>query len=151
MRTSIAVELLRCPCSWHCLGKPRLFAGVCWQIFADWHANLARIHARGWTSCVTLSYTALRDESVDDVACRARTNAPPKTKSFTFLMRHTASVLEMRTRPSPPHTKTIKRGAASGLTIVARPPSCLQIHVQGAFHKPHGTVHTYAWCTNLMA
>jgi hypothetical protein len=22
MRTSLAVELLRCPCLWHCLGKP---------------------------------------------------------------------------------------------------------------------------------
>lgn len=150
MRTSLAVELLRCPCSWHCLGKPRLFAGVCWEIFANWHANLARIHARGWTSCVTLSYTALRDGSVKDVACRARTNASSKTKSFTFLMRHTASVLELRTRLLRLHTKKLKRGAAGGLTIVAWPPSRL-LHVQCAFHKPHGTVHTYAWRTNLMA
>ena len=36
--------------------------------------------------CVTASYAALRDGSVKDVACRAWTNAPSKTKSFTFPM-----------------------------------------------------------------
>lgn len=36
--------------------------------------------------CVTTSYAASRDGSVKDVACRAWTNAPSKTKSFTFPM-----------------------------------------------------------------
>jgi hypothetical protein len=76
--------------------------------------------------CVTTRYAASRDGSVKDVACRAWTNAPSKTKSFTFLMGYTALVLETRTRPSRLHTKKVKRGAASGLTIVARPPSRLR-------------------------
>lgn len=44
--------------------------------------------------CITMRYAASRDGSVKDVACRAWTNAPSKTKSFTFLMGYTALVLE---------------------------------------------------------
>jgi len=64
-------------------GQTTLFAGVCWKVFSHWHANLAR-HSR--EGLCHHDHAALRDSSVKDMACRARINAPSKTKSLTFLM-----------------------------------------------------------------
>jgi hypothetical protein len=69
MRTSLAVELLRCPCLWHCLGKRLYLLRSAKRYISHWHANLARAHARG---CETVP-CCLRDDRGKESVCRAKT------------------------------------------------------------------------------
>jgi len=137
MRTSLAVELLRF-----------LAHGIVW---ANHHYLLEfagrsfgtgmptwRAFTRGAVTPRAMLHCAME---ASKMACRVQTNALSKTKSFIFLMRCTVLVLETWTRPLRLHTKTVKRGAASSLTIVASRQVAFNLRSNiRAFRKPHGVI-----------
>jgi len=105
--------------------------------------------------CVTASYAALRDGSVKRRGLPRLDKRTVEDKELHFPdVIHRVGLGDANKALTTPYQDN-QAWRSKQLDNCSKLPSRLQtsgqIHVQGAFHKPHGTVHIYAWCTNLMA